>query len=206
VPFPPAALAEPVCVCLEGLAQARLQGGHSLLIFGDGPFGVLTAMLAAAGRMSRVVIAGHHDWRMAFAPAVGRVNLKTQPDAAAALLAANGGENYDAILLAVGRAAAVQQGLALLKPKGRLVVFSAIPEPVPVDLFQVHCRELEILGACNDQDRMDAAMAVLANPALGLGRLVTHRFPLERYAEAFDLAAHGHDQAMKVALTFGREV
>lgn len=205
VPFPTAALAEPVSVCLEGLSQARLQRGQCLLIIGDGPFGVLTALLAEREKLSGLVIAGHHDWRMAFAPAAKQVNIKGLADPAEALLAANGGRKYDAVFLGVGRAAAVQQGLALLKPKGRLVVFSAIPQPTPVDLFSLHCKELEIVGACNDQDRLDEAVGMLSDASIGLGRLVTHHFPIERYQEAIDLAANGHEKAMKVALTFGQE-
>lgn len=202
VPFATAALAEPVSVCLEGLEQARLAPGKSLLIVGDGPFGVLAALLAANRDWGRVVIAGHHDWRMSFAPSARRVNLKAVSDATAALLEANNGQNYDAVFLGVARAEAVQRGLALLKPKGRLVIFSAIPQAVPLDLFLVHVKELEIIGACNDQNRFDDAVAMLAKPSLGLGRLVTHHFPLEQYRKAFDLAANAHGQAMKVALTF----
>ncbi len=56
--FPLASLAEPVSVCLEALAQARLKPGNSLLIIGDGPFGVLIARLAEAFDLGNVVIAG----------------------------------------------------------------------------------------------------------------------------------------------------
>jgi threonine dehydrogenase-like Zn-dependent dehydrogenase len=205
VPFATAALAEPVSVCLEGLSQARLQVGQSLLIIGDGPFGVLTALLAGKGKLSGLVIAGHHDWRMAFAPAAQKVNIKGLADPSEALLAANGGRKYDAIFLGVGRVEAVRQGLALLKPKGRLVVFSAIPQPTPVDLFSLHCQELEIVGSCNDQGRLDEAVGMLSDASIGLGGLVTHRFPIERHQEAFNLAANGHAKAMKVALTFAQE-
>jgi threonine dehydrogenase-like Zn-dependent dehydrogenase len=205
MPWEQAALAEPVCVCLEALAQARLQAGSNLLILGDGPFGVLIALLAQAMRLARVVIVGHHDFRLAFARGAVAVNSRTPPDLAAALAAAAASEGYDAAVLAVGRAEAVHLGLEMLKPKGRLVVFSAVTGQTSLDLFRLHIRELEIVGACNDDNRLDEAVARLSDPALGLGRLVTHRFPVEEYRQAMELAAGGHQRAMKVAFAFPAE-
>ena len=46
-------------------------------------------------------------------------------------------------------------------------------------------RELEIVGAVNDRDRLDEAIAALADPALRLADLVTHRFALDDYETAF---------------------
>jgi len=37
---------------------------------------------------------------------------------------------------------------------------------------------------------------------LRLGELVTHRYPIEQYREAFEVAASRHGAAMKVAITF----
>jgi len=123
-------------------------------------------------------------------------------DGREALLAPTGGRGYDAVILAVGRAEAAQLGLGLLKAGGRLVVFSAIQGPTPLDLFSLHVRELEIAGACNDRDRLDEAVAWMAGPGRGIGELVTHRLPLERYAEALELVRSGREEAMKVAFIF----
>jgi threonine dehydrogenase-like Zn-dependent dehydrogenase len=202
MPFATAALAEPVCVCLEALAQARLAPGARLLIMGDGPFGVMIALLAAAWRPAQTVIVGHHDHRLAFARGAIAVNARSGADSFAVLKSHADGVGYDAVILAIGRPEAVQQGLSLLRAKGRLVVFSAIPAPVPIDLLSVHIRELEIVGACNDEDRFDEALRHLADPALDLGRLITRTFPLERHREALELAAGGHETAMKIAFSF----
>ena len=102
----------------------------------------------------------------------------------------------------MGSVDAVRQGLELIRPKGRFVIFSALPGETPVNLFRVHLQELEIVGACSDEELLDEAITGLDDPALGLGELVTHTFPLEAYAEALELAAHGHDRALKVAFTF----
>jgi 2-desacetyl-2-hydroxyethyl bacteriochlorophyllide A dehydrogenase len=196
-------LTEPVCVCLQALHQARGAADDPLLILGDGPFGVLIARLAAAYGRRHTVIAGHHDFRLSFARDAVRVNTKQLADPAERLRECASGGGYGAVILAVGSAEAVRMGLTLLRPKGRLVLFSAVPAPTPIDLLPVHVRELEIVGACNDEDRLDEAVGLLTDARLAPAELVTHEFALEAYREAFELASGGHADAMKVALTFG---
>jgi threonine dehydrogenase-like Zn-dependent dehydrogenase len=204
LPFDAAALAEPICVCLEALAQARLARDDRLLIVGDGPFGVLMAVLAQDLDLGRTVIAGHHDFRLAFASGARHLNTTSLRDPVAVLRSQADGWGYDAVILAVGTAQAAQWGLSLLRPRGRLVVFSAVPGQTPIDLWSVHVKELEIVGACNDQERLDEAVARLSACPQEWQALITHRFPIQEYRDAFRLAESGHDRALKVALTFGQ--
>jgi threonine dehydrogenase-like Zn-dependent dehydrogenase len=44
-------------------------------------------------------------------------------------------------------------------------------------------------------------MGVIAAGRLDLGPLVTHRFPLDRIEEAYELFAHQRDGVLKVAIT-----
>jgi threonine dehydrogenase-like Zn-dependent dehydrogenase len=197
-----AALAEPVSVCLEALAQARIEVGGRLLAIGDGPFGVLIARLAGRLNLAKVVVAGRHDFRLGFARGAACVNTRKLADGAHAALRAESGRpwGYDAVIVAAGTREAVSEGLALLRPKGRLVVFSAVAGRTPVDLFDLHVRELEMVGACNDQDRFDEAVGLLSDQSLKLHELVTHRLPMQRYREAFRLAGEAREEAMKVAI------
>lgn len=202
VPFAVAALAEPVCVCLEALAQARLSAGARLLIIGDGPFGAMMARLARPMGLGQVVVAGRHDFRLGFAAPAVTVNTKNAADPVAALKAHAGELGYDAVILAAGSPESMHEALAVVRPKGRVVVFSSIAGRTPIDLFDVQVREVEIVGACNDDNRLDDAVAKLSDPSLGLGDLVTHTLGLDEYERAFALAGRGREEAMKVAFTF----
>jgi threonine dehydrogenase-like Zn-dependent dehydrogenase len=202
VSFRAASLAEPVSVCLEALEQAQLADGATLLIMGDGPFGVLMARLAQRYPADKIVIAGWEEFRLSYAANAVPVNTRGLDDRRAPLRAQAPADGCDAVILAVSSPQAARDGLALLRAKGRFVVFSALPGETPIDLFDVHVRELEIVGACNEQDRLDDAVASLSDPALQLEELVTQTFPLEAYEEALALAAKGHDRALKVAFTF----
>lgn len=48
---------------------------------------------------------------------------------------------------------------------------------------------------------MRRLLNVVASGRVDLRPLVTHRFLLERIAEAYDLFAHQHDGLLKVAIT-----
>jgi threonine dehydrogenase-like Zn-dependent dehydrogenase len=200
--FTQGALVEPICVCLEALAQARLGPRSRLLILGDGPFGLIMARLAETMALATVVIAGWEDFRLAFARGALTVNTARDPHPAQTLLAAARGEGYDAAILAAASAQAVSDGLACLKPRGRLVVFASLHGATPIDLFAVQMKELEIIGSVNDAGRMDEAVRLVATGQPAFGDLVTHCFPLDDYRAAFDLAARGQDRAVKVAFVF----
>lgn len=202
VPFDVAALFEPICVCLQALAQARLHPGDRLLILGDGPFGLLMARLAEDIALGDLVLAGHRDFRLAHAGTARTINTTGSVDLTQTLLAGQGRGGYDAIILATARAP-INAALAALRRKGRLVLFSALPGDTPVDLFSVHVKELELIGACNDENRLDDALAYLSAHGAASADLVTHHLPLAEYQAALDLAAHGHDRAIKVAMTLG---
>lgn len=204
--FATGALMEPVCVCLEALHQARLKHDQTVLIIGDGPFGTIMARLAGTFGLARVVLAGQEDFRLGFAPSAVRVNTRTTANYLEHLRSMAKGAGFDAVIVAVAAPEAVDDALELVKPMGRVVLFAPLPGKTPVDLFKVLLKELEIVGSVNDQERMDDAVRMLADPVLALGELVTHRFALDEYHDAFALAGRGRDRAMKIAITFPHTV
>ena len=189
VTAPVGALLEPVAVCLQAIARAGPIAGREVLIAGDGPFGNIIARLARRAGAKRVLVMGREPFRLERIR--GAETTQTTPDAL-----------VDVAILAVSSPDAAAACLAALRPRGRLVVFSALPEPPSIDWFALHVRELEIAGSCNDEERLDEALLCLSDPALALHEIVTHAIPFPRWREAFALARDGHAQALKVALTF----
>ena len=198
-----AALLEPVAVCLEAIQRGRVGERDVVLILGDGPFGILMARLAARRGAGRVILVGRHEFRLRRASGALTIHARQTDDVLKAVRQHAGPEGVDVAILCAGSAEAVGLGLAALRARGRLVVFSAIPQAATLDLFRLHTQELEILGSCNDENCHQAALALLTDPELDLGSLVTHRLPLSQWRRALDLAARGKDEALKVALVFG---
>ena len=189
VSFEVGALLEPVCVCLEAIARAGDVKGKSVLIAGDGPFGNIIAQLANRSGASNVMVSGKTPFRLQQIP---DVKILTEIPV----------NDVDIAILAVSSKEAVTDCVAALRPRGRLVIFSTIQEPVLIDLFSLHVKELEIVGACNDEDKLDESLAFLNAQSSALEKIVTHRIAFQDWKEAFHLAEEKHDQTLKVALTF----
>lgn len=183
------ALLEPVSVCLQAVARAGNVVGKNVLVVGDGPFGNIIARLAWKAGSGRVLVVGREPFRL---QQIRRAEVSQEAPV----------KTMDVAILAVSSAEAVTTAMAALRPRGRMVIFSALPDPVPIDLFSLHVSELEVVGACNDEDRLDEALECLSDPNLALEELITHILPFRNWSEAFELARHGHDRALKVALTF----
>jgi threonine dehydrogenase-like Zn-dependent dehydrogenase len=189
VPATVGSLLEPVAVCLQAIARAGEVRGRDVLVAGDGPFGNIIARLALRNDPRRVVVVGRQPFRLGRIPGVE--TCQSAPKA-----------SVDVAILAVSSVEAAESCLAALRPRGRLVVFSALPETTALDMVSLHLRELEIVGSCNDEERLDSALQCLSDPELALHEIVTHTLPFAQWPEAFALARDGHDRALKVALTF----
>ncbi|MBB5438929.1 2-desacetyl-2-hydroxyethyl bacteriochlorophyllide A dehydrogenase [Pedobacter sp. AK017] len=189
ISFPLGALLEPVANCLQAISRAGDIKGKVVFVVGDGPFGNIIARLALRAGAARVMVAGKEPFRLGMIP--GAEVVDSNPVA-----------SVDVAILAVSAADAFYSCMAALRKRGRLVVFSLLKDAVPVDLFDLHISELEIVGCCNDEDKIEESLACLQDPVLNLSELITHRVPFENWEEAFYLARDRHDKALKVAITF----
>jgi len=118
-------------------------------------------------------------------------------------------EGADVVFDCVGSAASITEALALVRPRGR-VVLVGMPGKVSVDLAPLWHRELTLVGAYaygsetapdpTTPDRRSFELAIDLVGSAALGRLVTSLYPLERYEEALVHAgAAGRRGAVKVA-------
>ncbi|HTE22931.1 zinc-dependent alcohol dehydrogenase [Flavitalea sp.] len=182
-------LLEPVAVCLQAIARAGNIKDRTVLIVGDGPFGNIIARLAIRAGAGKVIVSGKEPFRLSMIPGV---TIATELPV----------KSVDVAILAVSSAEAARDCIAALRPRGRMVIFSGLKEPVAIDLFTIHLSELEIVGACNDEDRMQESLECLTDPSLALHEIITHKLPFENWEQAFDLARNGHDKALKVSIIF----
>ena len=110
----------------------------------------------------------------------------------------SGREGVDLVVETAGTAPAVGQAVELCRPGGRVVLTGLPHEASQVEFFWVVRREISILGSMIYQDEFPEAMALLASGQVQGRRLLTHRFALDRIADAFE--AHRAPDSIKVAL------
>lgn len=195
-----AAWAEPLAVAVHAVARAELTGGEAVLVFGAGPIGILTALVARRAGASRVVLVEPRTARRATA---GRCGFELAPagaDAVAWFRSTHGGEGADVVFDAAGHRDVARVLPTAVRETGTVVLVAVYTAPVAVDLRAVCFGEQRIVGArvYTRRDVADA-LALLVDDVLGLDRLPVAVLPLESVAEAFRLA-RADDAPMKVLL------
>jgi L-iditol 2-dehydrogenase len=101
------------------------------------------------------------------------------------------GRGADLVCEAVGKPELVAEALALTKPAGALQLVGVNPKGsrLPLDLWDVHFREIRLGGAFGRGTAFRRALRLM--PGLGVRRLVTARFPLDKIGDAFAHATAG---------------
>lgn len=93
----------------------------------------------------------------------------------------------DGVIDCVGSEASLRQALSVVAPGGTVVVVG-MPGTVSIDLTPLWHREVALRG-CYAYDRADFTAAIALVADLGLGRLVSASYPLDRYRQAIEHAA-----------------
>ena len=108
------------------------------------------------------------------------------------------------MLVAVPSPALVPEALAIARPGGRVLLFAHNDPVMQLDFpaAAVGVEEKEILGSysASVDDQAESA-ALVFERRLPVRELISHRFPLERIAEALELAAHPAEDTLKVVIT-----
>ena len=118
------------------------------------------------------------------------------------------GAGADRVLEAVGHAKLVgpnptepmTQAAQMVRAAGRVVVLGQGPVPAPILFKPFVWKEAEIIASRVNQGEFPRALAMLANGRFHPDRLITHRLPLERAAEAYAILADPAEHALKLLL------
>jgi L-iditol 2-dehydrogenase len=198
-----AAMTEPAACCLAGLEQFRMPKGATVLVIGGGIMGLLTMVLAKRRGARRLILSDPIEERRAMARRVGATVVvdPTREPLRERLLALTGGRGAEVVCEAVGKPELVAEALALVRPTGVLQLVGVNPKgsQLPLDLFDVHYREITIHGAFGRGRAFRRALALM--PKLGVKPLITARFPLDRVEDAFAHATAG--RGVKTIITPG---
>jgi L-iditol 2-dehydrogenase len=196
-----AAMTEPAACCLAGLEMFRMPAGATVVVIGGGIMGLLTMVLAKRRGARRLVLSDPIEERRATARKLG-ASVVVDPaheSLRERVLALTKGRGADVVCEAVGKPELVAESFALVRPTGVVQLVGVNPRGsrLPLDLWDVHFREVRVHGAFGRGTAFRRALALM--PKLGVRRLVTARFPLDRIEEAFAHAAAG--RGVKTVIT-----
>jgi L-iditol 2-dehydrogenase len=188
-----AAMTEPAACCLANLEMFRMPPGATVLVIGGGIMGLLTMVLARRRGGKRLILSDPIAERRAMAKRLGASTVvdPTRENLRDRVLSITRDRGADVVCEAVGKPELVAESLTLVRPGGVVQLVGVNPKgsTLPLDLYDVHFREIRIHGAFGRGGAYRRALKVM--PTLGVKPLVTARFPLDRIEDAFVHATAG---------------
>lgn len=195
-----AVLLEPLGVAIHAVDLAKIRVGDRVAILGAGPIGLCILQVARLAGADAVYVTDKFPRRLELARRFGATEAWCcdQVDAVAAVHGATGGRGVDVAIEAAWCDESVDQAAAMLVHGGRLVV-AGIPEDDQLRLQHSTARRkgLTVVMVRRMKHAYPRAIRLASRGAVALGPLVSHRFPLERAAEAFALNADYRDGVVK---------
>jgi L-iditol 2-dehydrogenase len=203
--FAEASVAEPLACVLNGQELARVGAGDDVVVAGAGPIGCLHVRLARARGAARVILIDLNEERLAMAAAIVHPDATvsgSHVDTVDEILKLTDGRGADVVIIAAASGKAQEQGLQMAARQGRISFFGGLPKDnsvIACDSNLVHYRELTIVGANGSSPTHNTqALRLIASGEVPVADLITHRLPLARTLEAFQIVATG--EAIKVTI------
>jgi L-iditol 2-dehydrogenase len=206
VPFEQAAFVEPVNTVLKGIKQLNLRPDDTVLVIGQGPIGLMHAVLAMRTG-ARVLTSDLYNERHAIA---ARYGLKDPIHAGSEnvverVFQETDGRGADAVILAVGGNALIKTAMDAVRMGGRVMLFAQTQHgECTFDPGAVCMDEKTLMGSYSSSFEIldevtDLVFGGYRN-GFDLTQLISHRFPLEQAVEAIEIASHPKADSMKIML------
>jgi L-iditol 2-dehydrogenase len=184
--------------------------GDTVVVLGVGPVGLVHVAKAALLGAGRVIGVDRFRPRLDLAVALGATDVVVAGDHAGdhvTQVQELVPDGADVVVDATGHPASFDPAMRMLRDGGTLLEVGAFVDlgPVPVNPADVLGRNLTIVGVAGEDARgYDATLAMLVehHERVPFHRAVTHRFPIERVAEAMGTALAA-GEAMKVVIVPG---
>lgn len=190
VPIECAAMVEPAAVAFNGVCRAGVSPRDTVAVVGDGPIGLLVAMMARAFGAASVTMVGGTPHRLALARDLGAdatIDINRTDDVAAALARASGGAPAVAIE-ATGNPVAVEAAVGAVATGGRIVLLGlfAGQRPKALDLDRVVIGEIDLRGALGSPGVWPDVIRLIETGRIDPRPLVSGTLALPRFVEGIE--------------------
>jgi L-iditol 2-dehydrogenase len=208
VSYEQASFIEPVNTCLKAIAALGLQRDEMVLVIGQGPIGIMLAVLASRTGAT-VVTSDLYPQRLTIGKSYGlghSVNA-SESDPLEKVRELTEGRGADAVVLATAGNSLVRPAMDAARPGGRIMLFAQTQRgEVAIDPAAVCVDEKTLMGSYSASvDLQNDTVRLVFSGEIDFTRLITHRFPLQQAVEALHLAANPGPDSMKVVIQPGME-
>jgi L-iditol 2-dehydrogenase len=202
------AFTDNIGIALYAVERGGLRAGESVAVLGPGAFGALAVQVARALGAGQVILVGTRRERMERIERLGAADqlVAVRGDEAVAQVraASPGGRGVDLAVEFAGTPDAAREAIQMVRRGGRVVLAGATGpgrELSGVDLSTIVRGHLDIFGSlANPRGISGRGLELIARGAVDVKPLMTHRFPLGEFAEAWATFVERRDGAIRVML------
>jgi threonine 3-dehydrogenase len=205
----PASITDEMAAILDPLGNATHTAlsfdlvGEDVLITGAGPIGIMAVAIARYAGARHIVVTDVNEYRLELARRMGAsVALNVQHGSLESTMQDLGmEEGFDVGMEMSGNAAAFRDLLRTMHHGGQVAILGIPPADTAIDWTQVIFKGLLLKGIYGrEMFETWYKMASMLQSGLDIEPIITHRFALEDYRDAFELMASG--QSGKVVLSW----
>jgi L-iditol 2-dehydrogenase len=204
VSFEEASFLEPLNTCLKALETAELETGEVVVVYGQGPVGLIM-MQSAAYEGARVIGLDFLESRLALSRELG-AELALNPEEdniEEAVARITEGRGADLAIVAAANPRAIEDAQRIVRRGGRVLLFAqtVAGEMIPVDASRICVEEKKLIGSYSASiELQEKAAHMIFNRKINVTRLISHRFSLELLSEGIYLASHPSEHSLKVVI------
>jgi threonine 3-dehydrogenase len=168
-----------------------------VLVTGCGPVGVMTIAVARARGARSIFATDIYPYRLRLAKKMGAdatINPK-KDDVVKTIFGLTDGEGVDVLLEMSGAPSAIAQGFQVLKYGGEAALLGLAPGPITFDINEaIVFKGAKVYGIVGRRlwETWYRTRGLLRSGDVDLRPLVTHRFKLSEYEQAFETMAGGN--------------
>ena len=206
---------EPLAVAVRASNRSGHNIGDDAAVLGCGMVGLDMIQVLRAGGANEIHATAKYPFQAKIAKRFGADEVVVlegrDTDPVTGLLALRGGKGFDRVFECVGGSTgAITQAVDLVRPGGKIVLLGYYSGEVPVNLLTLILKEANIImsscytyGVGSIKTEFQAAIDLVAKGSVIRSPLVTHRFKMEDYEKAFDVATNkGREEAIKVVFDY----
>lgn len=208
VDFEDAALLDLLAVAVHGIKIGKPSMGDTVVVLGCGVMGLDQIQCVKAEGVSDIIAVARYDFQAAAAKTLGAkevISIEAGQDPVKEVMRLTGGWGVDQVYECVGGDSdAVDQGVAMCRPGGKVIMLGVFSGKLPFNHLTALLKETPVLPSMcysvwEGKKEFQIALDLLANKVVDHKSLITQRFPIEDWQEAFDTTIHKTKrQAIKV--------
>lgn len=196
------AMAEPLAIGIEAAKKAQIQPGDTALVIGCGTIGIMVAISALAGGCSKVYISDVMQEKLDIAGSYENIiPINTaKVDLLSYIMEQTNGKGADKVFEASGSPRVYPDFFRSAKRGAKVVLVGMMNGTVPLDVALLQVRGLSIETIFRYTNTFDRAVALVGSGKINLKPLISKTFAFEDSIKAYEYAAAGHPDVVKVMI------